>query len=267
MSQEYAWPASASAAPDVGPTAVSSAARPLRDLEPVLGLAGLAQAFDACAVGVLAVAVFPALFFSNLAPRWALAAALAVWACAYLVGWAARPAAALLDAKGDRKLRLLVGRALFTAGCLAIAALPAARHAPAPAWLLVLARVGQGLGLAALAQGRLAPRIAAGEERRSRLRGWAIAGGFAVLAAGGILAGLMLGLSRADFLAWGWRYPFVTALALNMVALFGDLQVERGRSALRGPALRLATVGGVRVGTDQFARDRRASSPSSEPGC
>ena len=250
MSQEYAWPAAAGAAPEVGPTAVPSAARPLRDLEPALGLAGVAQAFDACAAGVLALAVFPALFFSSLAPQWALAAALAAWACAYVVGWAARPVAAMLDARGDRKLRLLVGRALFTAGCLAIAALPAARHAPAPAWLLVLARVGQGLGLAALAQGRLAPRIAAGEERRSRLRGWAIAGGFAALAAGGILAGLMLALSRADFLAWGWRYPFVAALALNMVALFGDLEVERGRNALRGPALRLATVGGVRVGAD-----------------
>lgn len=250
MSQEYAWAAPASAAPEDKARPVPRPPRPLRDLEPTLGLAGLGEAFDACVAGVLALTVFPALFFSSLAAPWALAAAVAVWGSAYVVSWAMRPAVGLLDRRLDRKLRLAIGRVLFTAGCLAIAALPAARHAPTSAWLLVLARAGQGVGLAALARGRLAPRIPASEERRSRLRGWAIAGGFAAVAAGLILTCLLLALPRADFLAWGWRYPFVMALAINMVALFGDLQVERRRNVSpgAGPVLRLATVSGVRVG-------------------
>jgi MFS family permease len=250
MSQEYAWPHSGRAGLETAAAPVARARRPLRDFEPALGLAGLGQAFDACVMGVLALAVFPQLFFANLAPQGALAAAVAVWGLAYAVAWTVRPAVAWLDRRHDPRVRVALGRALFTAGCLAIAALPIAHHGPQSAWLLVLARVAQGLGIAGVAHGRLAPQIAAGEERRSRLRGWALAGGFAALAAGGILTGLVLALPRADFLAWGWRYPFVAALALNLVALFGDLLVERARDSRRhGRAvLRLATVAGVRVG-------------------
>src|SRR3546814_538689 len=32
-------------------------------------------------------------------------------------------------------------------------------------------------------------------------------------------------LSRADFLDWGWRYPFFVAFAINVVALFARLRI------------------------------------------
>ncbi|MFN3799881.1 MAG: MFS transporter, partial [Sphingobium yanoikuyae] len=34
-----------------------------------------------------------------------------------------------------------------------------------------------------------------------------------------------LTLSEADFLDWGWRYPFFVAFAINVVALFARLRI------------------------------------------
>jgi MFS family permease len=36
---------------------------------------------------------------------------------------------------------------------------------------------------------------------------------------------LITGLSEADFLQWGWRYPFFVAFAINVVALFARLRI------------------------------------------
>ena len=36
---------------------------------------------------------------------------------------------------------------------------------------------------------------------------------------------LVTGLSEADFLEWGWRYPFFVAFAINVVALFARLRI------------------------------------------
>jgi MFS family permease len=41
-----------------------------------------------------------------------------------------------------------------------------------------------------------------------------------------VLFGYFVGnLSEADFLAWGWRYPFFVAFAINVVALFARLRI------------------------------------------
>ena len=65
MSQEYAWPASGRAESEERARPLARTPRPLGDFEPLLGLAGLGQAFDLCVVGVLALTVFPQLFFGD----------------------------------------------------------------------------------------------------------------------------------------------------------------------------------------------------------
>ena len=52
----------------------------------------------------------------------------------------------------------------------------------------------------------------------------------------------LLNLSEADFLDWGWRYPFFCAFAINVVALFSRLRL---------------------VATDEFAQPSRAAGGSS----
>jgi hypothetical protein len=61
----------------------------------------------------------------------------------------------------------------------------------------------------------------------------------------GLFAALAASLPPLDFVAWGWRYPFVMACAVNIVALFARLRLVAaeppGSSGDRG-GLRLASL-------------------------
>ena len=46
-----------------------------------------------------------------------------------------------------------------------------------------------------------------------------------LIVASGLFAYFLSTLSMADFLDWGWRYPFFVAFALNVVALFARLRI------------------------------------------
>ena len=47
--------------------------------------------------------------------------------------------------------------------------------------------------------------------------------GFIIASA--LFAYLYSSLTHADFLTWGWRYPFFVAFAINVVALFARLRL------------------------------------------
>jgi hypothetical protein len=59
------------------------------------------------------------------------------------------------------------------------------------------------------------------------------------VAAAGLYAILHGALSSADFLGWGWRYPFLMGVPANTVALFAQLRLFTTDAAER-PGLRLA---------------------------
>ncbi len=97
---------------------------------------------------------------------------------------------------------------------------------------LVILRIGQGLALGGTWDGL--PSLLAMSAPQER-RGWfAMIGqlgapvGF-VLAAS-LFAYLYGSLSTAEFLDWGWRYPFFVAFAINVVALFARLRLVVGQS-------------------------------------
>lgn len=46
-----------------------------------------------------------------------------------------------------------------------------------------------------------------------------------LMVASGLFAFFVANLSAADFLDWGWRYPFFVAFAINVVALFARLRI------------------------------------------
>jgi MFS family permease len=46
-----------------------------------------------------------------------------------------------------------------------------------------------------------------------------------LIVASGLFAYFLTSLSIADFLDWGWRYPFFVAFAINVVALFARLRM------------------------------------------
>lgn len=189
--------------------------------------------FDFFVFGIACVLVFPGLLFPFLSPLQGTLSAFALLAVAFV----ARPVGTALFMAVQRhwgrgtKLTL----ALFLLGICTVgmAFLPGhATHGDAVIVALLLLRIGQGLALGGSWDGL--PSLLAMSAPPER-RGWyAMLGqlgaplGF-VLAAG-LFAYLRGSLSEQDFLAWGWRYAFFVAFAINVVALFARLRLVVGQS-------------------------------------
>lgn len=250
MSQEHAWPAMRWSREVPARTE-----RPAEAEGGVQALSQVPQAFDLFVFGALSLTVFPQVFLSALGlsalgPGVGVAGAMAVWALAYLVAWPVRAALIRLDGRWDPRIRRALARLLFAGSSLAVAALPDASHTAWALLLLILARTAQGLALGGLAQGQVVHSSTSVEARRQRLRSWICAGSVGFMAGALVLGILAVMLQRADMNAWGWRYPFVMALALNMVAGFADCRLEwarRDRPAERRRSLRLVAIGGARL--------------------
>jgi len=184
--------------------------------------------FDFFVYGIASVLVFPSVFFPFLDRLEGTLWSFAVFALAFV----ARPLGTMLfmwiQRRWDRSTKLTV--ALFLLGtCTAgIAFVPGFDELGMVSILLLsLFRIGQGVALGGSWDG-LPSLLALNAPKRRR--GWyAMLGqlgaptGFIVAAA--LFAYLHSSLSRADFLGWGWRYPFFAAFAINVVALFARLRL------------------------------------------
>jgi metabolite-proton symporter len=184
--------------------------------------------FDFYIYGTAAVLVFPALFFPSTDPTSALLASLATFGIAFL----ARPiGSALFGHFGDR-----VGRkttlvaALLTMGLstVTIGLLPGyASVGLAAPLLLALCRFGQGVGLGGEWGGAV---LLAVENAPPGKRAWY--GMFPQLGApigfffsGGVFLLLSELLTDEQFLAWGWRIPFLASVVLVGVGLYVRLTI------------------------------------------
>ena len=185
--------------------------------------------FDFFVYGLASVLVFPALFFADASRLHGTLYSFLILAAAFVV----RPVGTLVGMAIQRRLgrEAKLTMALFllggsTAG-IAMLPTPAAVGQTAAVALLLACRIAQGLALGASWDGL--PSLLALNAPESR-RGWyAMLGqlgapaGF--LLACGLVASLWASLSQADFLAWGWRYPFFAAFGINVVALFARLRL------------------------------------------
>ena len=184
--------------------------------------------FDFYIYATAAVLVFPHLFFPGADPATATLQSFATFAIAFF----ARPVgAALFGHFGDR-----VGRkatlvaALMTMGLstVAIGLLPTYEQVGllAPA-LLCLFRVGQGLGLGGEWGGAV---LLATENAPPGKEAWygmfpQLGAPIGFLCSTGSFLILTDMLNDADFLAWGWRIPFVASAALVFVGLWVRLKI------------------------------------------
>ncbi len=179
--------------------------------------------FDFYIYGTAAVLVFPALFFPASDPAAATLASLATFGIAFL----ARPVgAALFGHFGDRvgrKTTLVAALLTMGASTVAIGLLPpyASIGLAAPI-LLAICRFGQGLGLGGEWGGAVLLAI---ENAPPGKRAWY--GMFAPLGAPlgfllstGVFLALSERLTNDQFLAFGWRIPFLASAALVLVGLF-----------------------------------------------
>lgn len=185
--------------------------------------------YDFFIYGTAAALVFNQLFFPNFAP---LAGTLAAFA-SFSVGFIARPLGGVIFAHfGDkigRKPMLVWSLLLMGAATLLIGVLPG--FATLGIWapvLLVVLRIMQGIGVggewggAALMAVEHAP-----DNRRGFYGSWPQVGVPAGLLIGTSIFAVISGtVTDAQFLAWGWRLPFLFSAILIILGLFIRLRIS-----------------------------------------
>ena len=253
MSHEYAqgWALPSSFGLEVEARRLHATAGPagLGDVAPAVAVSAFPKAFDAFVCLAAAIVVFPQMLFPGLERSLAVFANLAVCSLAYLTG----PLGGLVFRAVDRRhgcgVRLTAARFLLGAATAGVAFLPSGGLG---VLFLVACRLAQGFAMGGV-RGQAPALDQLNLTREGRL-GLTLARGLAAAAAlvlaGAIFAVFRLGVSATDFLAWGWRYPFLLGVAANIVALFADLRLlatdDREQASDR-PVVRLAAVDGAPV--------------------
>ena len=179
--------------------------------------------FDFYIYATAAVLVFPALFFPKSDPMSARLASLATFAIAFI----ARPiGSALFGHFGDRigrKKTLVIALMTMGVSTVAIGVLPtwSSIGIAAPV-LLAACRFGQGIGLGGEWGGAL---LLAVENATAKTRAWygmfpQLGAPAGLFTSGAVFLLLTRVLTGAQFLAWGWRLPFLASAALVGVGLW-----------------------------------------------
>lgn len=184
--------------------------------------------FDFFVYAIASALVFPAVFFPFKEHLEGTLYAFTIFSFAFL----ARPFGTVIFMAIQKRLgrEVKLTLALFVLGLstAGIAFLPTYDHLGVTAIvLLALLRIGQGLALGGSWDGL--PSLLALNVPKNK-RGWYAMLGQLGAPVGFIMAGLLFAylttdLNRADFLDWGWRYPFYVAFAINVVALFARLRL------------------------------------------
>ncbi|AJP70601.1 MFS transporter [Sphingomonas hengshuiensis] len=184
--------------------------------------------FDFFVYAIASVLVFPKLVFPYLDPLTGTLWSFAIFALAFV----ARPVGTLIftavDQAYGRGAKLTIALFLLGGSTAAIAFLPSYESVGiASALLLALLRMGQGVALGGSWDG-LASLLALNAPENKR--GWyamipQLGAPLGLIVASLLFLFLIDSLPAADFLAWGWRYPFFVAFAINVVALFARLRI------------------------------------------
>jgi MFS family permease len=184
--------------------------------------------FDFFVYAIASVLVFPAVVFPFVDPLTGTLYSFALFALAFL----ARPLGSAIFMYVDRNhgkgVKLTIALFLLGGSTMAMAFLPGyASIGIASVWLLALCRIGQGVALGGAWDG-LPSLLALNAPEKHR--GWyamipQLGAPLGLIVAAGLFAFFLSTLSTADFLSWGWRYPFFVAFAINVVALFARLRL------------------------------------------
>lgn len=189
--------------------------------------------FDFFVFGIACVLVFPSFLFPFMSRLDGTLAAFALLAVAFVVRPIGTAISMAIQRRWGRGTKLTIALFLLGVCTVGMAFLPGYKDLGTTAIVaLLILRIGQGLALGGSWDGL--PSLLAMSVPKHR-RGWyAMIGqlgapvGF-VLAAG-LFAYLYANLTVQEFLAWGWRYPFFVAFAVNVVALFARLRLVVGQS-------------------------------------
>ncbi|MCR6497533.1 MFS transporter [Shinella sp. CPCC 101442] len=185
--------------------------------------------FDFFVYGLGSILVFPKLIFPFASS--AVAATLMSFAL-FPLAFIARPIGSFvfmwIDRNYGRGTKLTAALVILGGSTASIAFLPG--YDTIGYWavaLLALFRLGQGFALGGAWDGLASLLNLSAPENK---RGWyamipQLGAPFGFALASILFGYFVTNLSEADFLAWGWRYPFFVAFAINVVALFARLRI------------------------------------------
>lgn len=184
--------------------------------------------FDFFVYALASVLVFPSLIFPFVDPLTGTLYSFALFALAFI----ARPLGSAIfmwiDRHYGRGVKLTIALFLLGGSTMSIAFLPGYNQIGMGAvWVLALLRIGQGIALGGAWDGL--PSLLSLNAPANH-RGWyamipQLGAPLGLIVAAGLFAFFMTTLTPEDFLAWGWRYPFFVAFAINVVALFARLRM------------------------------------------
>lgn len=184
--------------------------------------------FDFFVFAIASVLVFPRVMFPFADPLDGVLLSFGLFALAFV----ARPFGTIIfmaiDRRWGRGVKLT--GALFLLGCATAGIAFAPDYSLAGGYaiaILAVMRIAQGLALGGTWDG-LASLLAMNAPQNER--GWyamipQVGAPVGLIVASALFTYLVTGMSEADFLEWGWRYPFFVAFAINVVALFARLRI------------------------------------------
>jgi MFS family permease len=212
--------------------------------------------YDFYLYGTAAALVFNRIIFVNSNPTVATLAAFTTFAFGYFI----RPLGGLIFGRlGDlvgRKRVLVTTLIIMGSATVLMAALPT--YAQVGIWspiLLVVLRLVQGLGAGAEYGGAAIFSVEHANPRRRGLHGaWPSAGVYlGLLLAAGVFA-IVTQLPEAQFLAWGWRIPFLLSIVVIVVALIIRLRLTESPAFLAARATEKAPATPVK---EAFGREKK----------
>jgi MFS family permease len=184
--------------------------------------------FDMFVFGLACALVFPKVFFPFAGQVDGMIYSFAIFA----LGFLAQPVGSLVFLPMQRRFgrapKLTVGMFLLGSTTVGIAFLPGYKDIGGAAIVaLAVLRLGQGFAIGGSWNG-MASLLALRAPRNRR--GWyasipQLGAPIGFIVAAGLFAYIWSSLSHDEFYAWGWRYPFFTAFAVNVVALFARLRL------------------------------------------
>lgn len=184
--------------------------------------------FDFFVYAIASVLVFPAYIFPYVDRLTGTLYSFAIFSLAFI----ARPIGSVIfmavDRNYGRGVKLTIALFLLGASTVSVAFLPGYESiGVTAAILLALFRICQGIALGGAWDG-LASLLAMNAPDKQR--GWyamipQLGAPLGLMVASGLFAYFVSLLSPADFLDWGWRFPFFCAFAINVVALFARLRL------------------------------------------
>jgi MFS family permease len=184
--------------------------------------------FDFFVFAIASVLVFPQHVFPFVDPVTGTMFSFAIFALAFIARPFGTALFLVIDENHGRGAKLTSALFLLGTTTAGLAFLPGYESVGVAApILLALFRLGQGLAMGGVWDG-LASLLSLNVDPDRR--GWyamipQLGAPLGLIVSSGLFAFFLMNLTAEDFFAWGWRYPFFVALAINVVALFARLRI------------------------------------------